>query len=77
MKVRFLEDETIRDPKSGEVISSFTKGQEIDLSPSGAAYFFARKSAEPVVARPIDGPAEAPPQREEPAQPSIGKRARL
>lgn len=52
MKVKFTADEEIRDPKTGSVISSFKKGDEVELSPSGAAYFFAKGSAEPVEKKP-------------------------
>lgn len=76
MKVRFLEAEQIRDPKSGEIISSFEKGQEVELSPAGAAYFFAKKTAEPVLDKPVEKVAAEPVPEVQPAA-FTGKRSRL
>lgn len=47
MKIEFVKDTVIRDPKTREVVSSFKLGDIVDLSPDGAAYFIMQGEAIP------------------------------
>lgn len=54
MKVKFLKDCQLRDPKTLQVISSFKKNQICDLTVAGAQYFIAAGDAEALAAENLD-----------------------
>lgn len=74
MKVKFTADEEIRDPKTCEVVSSFKKDQVVELSPGGAAYFFAKGSAEPAEQKSAPEPVAAPEPVGDADQPPVSGR---
>ena len=70
MKVKFLRDREIRDPKTNAVVSEFKKGQVIDLTDAGAAYFIAAGDAEASTDLPAaETPAETASEAEKPVEP--------
>jgi len=76
MKVKFLRDRAIRDPKNGAIISDFKKDQVCELTDAGAALFIADGDAEAV---PVDPPAPAAAPAAEPSaeeKPAEARRAR-
>lgn len=69
MKVKFLRDCQIRDPKNNSVVSDFKKGQVCDLTADGGAYFIGAGDAEAVVAEAVAATPAAPePEAEKPAE---------
>lgn len=63
MKVLFTADACERDPKTQAVLFEYKKGQEVELTTLGAAYYIALDVAKPVesVKFPVDAVAAADP----------------
>lgn len=53
MKVQFIRDCEIRDPKTRGIVSAFKKDEAVDLSEAGAAHFIANGDAVAADAAPI------------------------
>lgn len=72
MKVKFLRDCQIRDPKTNAIVSDFKKDAVYDLTEAGAAHFIAEGDAESVVQEAAPAVAAAPSpevEAEKPAEP--------
>lgn len=76
MKVKFLRDCQIRDPKTYAVISDFKKDQVCDLTEAGAAHFIAAGDAEAVPQQPAPTVLAAPAPEIEVEKPAETRRHR-